>query len=173
MTGLDSRPKKDRAIIGIIIFFLVVAWTVEFYWLFYHRGLPRYDCLGRLWAVYGESDRGYCNPVSPFSLALEGFHVFATTWLHVWLLYAILRRAYYRHALQLSVSSYIVYSVVLYFLVAHLSGYSGMSRHDWRRFTIFFGANLPWLLGSGYMVYDSITAINARLRQEAESERCR
>jgi len=40
---------------------------------------------------------------------------------------AILRGAAYRHPLQLGLGSFMAYSVVLYYLAGHLSGYAGMN----------------------------------------------
>ena len=160
-------PAKDRVIIGLLVFYLFFAFTWELYFLYWHDQLPARtarDFLGFTWAWYGEADRTYYDPVSPFTLSLEGIQVFFTVWLEVWLIGAILKRKSYRHPLQLTISAYVAYSVILYFTVNHVSGYAGMKEKDLAHFALFFSPNLPWLIGHAYMTYDSITAINRRMR---------
>jgi hypothetical protein len=167
----DPLPQKDRVILGLLLFYLLLAFTWEIYFVLYHDQLParaEMDFMGRMCALYGEADRTYYDPVSPFTLSLESIQVFFSSWLNIWLIYAILKRKHYRHTLQLTVSSYLTYSVILYFLVAHVSGYAGMKEKDFAHFALFFGPNLPWLFGHAYMAYDSILAINQRMRRETE-----
>jgi hypothetical protein len=166
-TSSGPLPQKDRVILGLLLFYLLLAFTWEIYFVLYHDQLPvraEMDFLGKMCALYGEADRTYYDPVSPFTLSLESIQVFFSSWLNIWLIYAILKQKFYRHTLQLTVSSYLTYSVVLYFMVAHVSGYAGMKQKDFAHFALFFGPNLPWLLGHAYMAYDSIRAINQRLR---------
>jgi hypothetical protein len=85
-----------------------------------------------------------------------------TTIVNLWLVHAIVQRRPYRHALQLTLGAYLSYSVVLYFLAAHVSGYAGMRERTFPLLAFFYGVTLPWLLGYGFMAWDSYLAITAR-----------
>ena len=63
------------------------------------------DFLARLFRVYAEGDRAYYDPVMALPRALETINVFCTQPLNAWLIYAILARKPYRHALQPIVGS--------------------------------------------------------------------
>jgi hypothetical protein len=87
-----------------------------------------------------------------------------STWLNLLLVYAIVKGKYYRHTLQLTLSTYTAYGTVLYYLVNHVGGYAVMNPQDLKSFLLFYVVNLPWLLGYGYLAYDSIRAIHQRFR---------
>ena len=170
-----GRPRRlsrhDRTIVGLLGFFIVVAFTVELYWVAYHNELPRRsqtDFLAFLFAIYSAGDQAYYQHVSYFALGLETINVFFTQFAHIWLIFAIIRRRPYRHALQLAVSSYLVYSVVLYFWVAYLSGYENMPTKSTYAFFIFVTPNLPWLLANVYLAAHSAAAITRYFRQVDE-----
>jgi hypothetical protein len=57
--------------------------------------------------------------------------------LNVWLIWAIVKRRAYRHVLQLALGSYLSYSVILYWLAGHLSGYEGMRSRTAYAFILF------------------------------------
>src|SRR6185369_14847012 len=81
------------------------------------------DWASALWAIYADADRLWI--VAPWSRAQEAINVFWTSALNVWLIWAIVTRRAYRHVLQLALGSYLSYSVILYWLAGHLSGYEG------------------------------------------------
>jgi hypothetical protein len=158
-------PAGDRVVLGILGFFAVVAFSCELFWLVHARELPQLAptrAMARLFRVYGDADRSYYDAVTPLSLALEGLNVCFTQALGVWLMLAIVRRRDYRHALQLALGAYLAYSVVLYFLRAHLSGYAEMRYRSGATFLLFYGVNLPWLVGPLYLICDSVRAIRRR-----------
>jgi hypothetical protein len=97
-------------------------------------------------------------------MGLESINVFFSQVLNAWLLYAILKGRYYRHILQLIVSTYLAYSVALYFLVAAISGFACMREKTGFNYFLFFVPNLPWFLCYLYMAYDSAADIARRLR---------
>src|SRR5215212_9912116 len=101
------RP-RDRAIIGLLSFFLVIAFTFELWLLLSPDGglvdrARSGDVIARLLSIYGEADRGFYSRPTPFILGLESINVFFTQILNVWLILAILRNKPYRHVLQLAV----------------------------------------------------------------------
>lgn len=154
---------KDRLIIGLLVFFSLFNLTVDLWLVLHARDLPARvdrDPVAYLWSIYAEADRFWV--VAPWSLAQEGLNVFLTTLVNVWLIAAIVRRAPYRHALQLTLGAYMTYSCILYFLAGHLSGYEGMRARTPHAFALFYGSTLPWLLGHGYMAWDSVAAITRR-----------
>jgi hypothetical protein len=164
---VQPLPKKDWVILGMQAFFFLMAVTVELYWVIYSRELvarSRTDLLARLFSYYGRADSAYFDTVTPFTHGLETIQVFVTQPLNLWLIYAIVKRRPYRHALQLTIASYLTYSVILYFWTAHLSGYASMRDHDPQTILLFALPNMPWLLGHIYMAYDSIRAINRSFR---------
>jgi hypothetical protein len=156
-------PAKDRAIVVMLLCFSLFAVTLDLYFVVNARVLESrvgHDWVADLWGIYADVDRTWI--VSPWSLAQEGLNVFVTTLLNVWLMFAIVRGTAYRHALQLTLGSYLSYSVVLYYLAGPLSGYVGMRYRSFYTFAMFYGTALPWLLGHLYMAYDSFVAITRR-----------
>jgi hypothetical protein len=167
---------KDWAIIGMLGFFIAVAWTVELYWvMFYDEMVSRAqtEWLADLFRVYGDADSSYYDlpSAAAYPRGLESFNIFFTQPLNAWLIWAILARRHYRHLLQLILGAYVTYSVLLYFWTAYLCGFERMaSPHSASTYLLFFGPNLPWLLGYLYMAYDSVRAINRRFRSEPACE---
>jgi EXPERA (EXPanded EBP superfamily) len=94
-----------------------------------------------------------------FTLALESFNTVVSQWFNAWLIYAIVKRRYYRHVLQATLATYTTYGTFLYYYVAHLSGYAVMETHGVYPYLMFYLCNAPWLLGYGWMAFDSIREI--------------
>ncbi len=158
-------PTRDRVIIGLLIFFLIIAFSLELYWIIFRYELVAradHEWMAYLFKIYGDADRAYYDQVTPFSSSLEIINVAITQWLNVWLIIAIVKRHYYRYALQLTVGSYLAYSVVLYFWVAHIDGYAAMRYQSFYTYFMFYVPNFPWLFGYAYMAYDAIVAICRR-----------
>jgi hypothetical protein len=146
---------RERLIAWQLAFFIVIAYAIELPWLLSSAELPRLENLwGRIWAFYGQSDRGYYDRVSSFELGLESFHIFVTQWLYVWMLWAVMRRWAYRHVLEVAIGSYVAYSTVVYLVGKHLTGYALMPEHEPRDFLILYLANLPWVSGNLYIAVD-------------------
>jgi hypothetical protein len=165
MTPLSAR---DRVTVGLLAFFMSIALTLEAYWLLFHNSMDgRSDLLARVLQIYWPADRTYRMPgysvEKSFTLALERINVLSQV-LNAWLIFAILRRRSYRHALQLTLSTYIAYGTLLYLYVAHISGYAVFAYRDLYPFLLFYLANAPWLLGYGWMASESIRAIVRRCR---------
>ena len=151
-------PRRDRITVGLLGFFTLIAVTLELYFIACHRDLParmQTQLFARLFAIYGTADRAYFDPVSPLALALEIINVFALQPLCLLLIYAIVRRRPYRWPLQLGIGAYLGMSVVLYFLVGIVSGYDGMAERSGKTFALFYGANLPWLVGYGWLALEA------------------
>lgn len=162
-----SLPARDKAIVGLLVFFLLVAFSLELYWIVHADALPARsggDWIAYLYSIYGEADRAYYDAVTPFTLGLETLNVFVTQIVNLWLIWAILKEAPYRYPLQLAVGSYLTYSVVLYFWVFHLSGYADMRSQTPYTFFLLIAPNLPWLVGYGYLAWDAFRAIVAAER---------
>lgn len=160
-------PARDRGIVTLLVFFLLIAFSMELYWIVHADALPArsaQDWIAYLYSIYGEADRAYYDSVTPFTLGLETINVFVTQILNLWLIWAILRNSAYRYALQLAVGSYLTYSVVLYFWVFHLAGYADMSSRTPYTFFVLIAPNLPWLLGYFYLAWDAFRAIVAAER---------
>ncbi|MGZ3439410.1 MAG: EXPERA domain-containing protein [Polyangia bacterium] len=154
--------RRDRFSVALLGFFGLIAVTLELYFLVCHRDLAaRADSqlFARLFSIYGVADRGYFAPVSSLAVALEGINVFVMQPLCLLLIYAIVRGRAYRWPLQLGIGSYLAFSVVLYFLVAIISGYEEMTERSVRAFALFYGANLPWLVGYAWLALDAAVAI--------------
>lgn len=166
-------PLKDRVILVLLFFFLAVAFSFELYWITHaHRlvELSKSDTIAYWFSFYGECDTAYYEKVSPLALTLEGVNVYFTQALNGLLVWAILKRKPYRHALQLTVASYLSYSVMLYFLETHVGGYAHMRSISTYTYVLFYGVNLPWLLGHLYMVYDSYVTVTRQFRVAARYE---
>ena len=154
---------KDRAIVAMLAAFTVFNLTLDLVLvvnagrLAERRGA---DWASALWAIYADADRFWI--VAPWSWAQEAINVFWTSVLNVWLIWAIVSRRAYRHVLQLALGAYLSYSVILYWLAGHLSGYEGMRARTAYAFLLFYGTALPWLAAHLYMTYDSAVAITRR-----------
>jgi len=158
-------PRRDRVTLVLLSFFILMAWTVELYWLVYNDQLStraENEWLARVFQVYSAADAAYFDHVTPLTRFLEGFHVLITAPLMLCIVYAIVQRRPYRHSLQLVVASVISYSTFLYLIEGHLSGYARMQPYGAGNLLLFILPNLPWLLGGLYLGYDSVRAINRR-----------
>ena len=155
--------RRDHAIVAMLLFFSLFNVTLDLYLVWNAARLESMvatDWVAWLWSLYAHADRFWI--VAPWSLAQEALNVYVTTFVNLWLVYAIVTRRRYRHALQLTLGSYLSYSVVLYFLAGHVSGYAGMREVTLPLLAFFYGVTLPWLLGYGFMAWDSYRAITAR-----------
>jgi hypothetical protein len=163
--GQVKLATRDWVIVGFLGFFILMAYTIELYFVVYHDQLvarSATDFFAKCYAVYGAGDNAYFGKVTALTRSLEGINIFCTQFLNAWLIYAILKAKPYRHVLQLGVAAYLSYSVILYFWSAHISGYENMAvKNAWAYF-IFYVPNLPWLLAHLYMVYDSSVSITRR-----------
>ena len=159
---------RDRWVLRLTIFFILMALTVELPWLLASAELGHMGgAFDAMWSFYSRADRGYYDAVSGLERGVESFHLFATQWLHLWLIWAILTRWAYRYALQLVVGSYVAFSTAVYLLAKHMTGYPLMQEHTADAFLILYFANLPWLIGNGWIAYDAARGLVARLpRQE-------
>jgi len=162
------RPmsRRDRVILGLLCFYVLIALSLELYWLNYRDELVArapHELFARLFQIYGDADRAYYDRVTPLAIGLEGINVYFTQILNVLLVYAIVARRTWRHTLQLLLGSYVTYSVILYFYAAHATGYPDMRYQSAYTYFLFYAPNLPWLLGYGYMVLDSIRAIHRHI----------
>lgn len=161
---------RDRAILALLGFFLLVALTLEWWWLRHSPdervALRSTSLFARLFDLYGACDRFYFEARSSLMLSLELLNVYVTQALNLWLVFAIVRRRSYRHVLQLAIGSYVSYSVVLYFLVGHVSGYEGARVRTPSALALFYGANVPWLVGHLFLVWDSARAIGQRFADQ-------
>ena len=158
-----SRATKDRAIIAMLGFFSVFNVTLDLALVRRGRELPGLvgrDWAADLWSFYAEADRFWI--VAPWSLAQEWFNVYVTTLVNLVLIAGIVRRARWRHPLQLGLGVYLSYSCLQYFLVGHLSGYEGMREHTPLSFALFYGLTVPWLAGHAWLAWDSFVAIVRR-----------
>jgi hypothetical protein len=168
VTGARSEPlvTKDRITIGLLCFYLLIGLTLELYWITFHNEmLQHHDIFNKLLSIYWPCDRTYRDPgfdaQTGFTFSLESLNVFSQP-LNALLIWAILKRKPYRHALQLCLSTYLAYGTVLYFYVAHLTDYAVFTERTTSSFVLFVVANCPWLLGYGWMAYESIVAIKKR-----------
>lgn len=163
----DPLAAKDRFLIGLLAFYVVMAFTIELYFVVKRpelAALADTEFFARCFEIYAAGDRQYFDGDWPWmAMALEVFNIFVTQWLNMLLIYAIIQRTRYRYPLQLLIGAYLGYSVLLYFLTGHISGYRDMPVHDAWGFFIFYAPNLPWLLGPAYMVYDGFRAIVPRM----------
>jgi hypothetical protein len=155
---------KDKAIIGLLLFYTTVALTLELYWLIFHQVMEsRTYLFAQLFALYWPADYTYRIPGYPiekaFTLALESVNVLITPWLSMGLIWAILKRRPYRYALQLVIATYTFYGTYLYYSTAHISGYAVFEYKSAYAYLLFYLTNLPWLAGYAWIGWDAYRAI--------------
>jgi hypothetical protein len=161
--GMQLDP-RDKIVICLIVFFTAVALTFELYWLIFNQAMEnRTDFLARAFALYWPVDSTYRVPglsvAKSFTLVLEGVNTFITPSLSSVLVWGILTRRPFRHALQLTIATYSLYSVLLYYLVAHISGYAVFENKDATTFLLFYLVNAPWFVGYAWMGWDAFQAL--------------
>jgi hypothetical protein len=147
---------KDKIVICLVVFFSAIALTFELYWLIFNQAMEsRSDLMARAFALYWPADSTYRVPgrsvAKSFTLALEGVNTFITPCLSFVLVWGILKRRPFRHALQLIIATYSLYSVLLYYLVAHISGYA--------TFLLLYLVTAPWFVGYAWMGWDAFQAL--------------
>jgi hypothetical protein len=155
---------KDKMVIGLIVFFTAVALTLELYWLIFNQEMEaRSDLFASLLALYWPADITYrvaeLSVAKSFTLALEGVNTFITPWLSLVLVWAILKRKPYRYPLQLTIAAYTFYGTLLYYMVAHISGYAVFEDKDATTFLLFYLVNAPWFIGYAWLGLDAFHAL--------------
>jgi hypothetical protein len=162
---LRRLSTADRATLALLGFYLVAAFTIELWFVVHFHDVTRQTGLfARAYEMYGAADAAYYGRGDVFvPLALESFNVFFTQALNVLLAFAIVRYRSWRHPLQLLVSSYVVYSVLIYFWIAGVSGFAGMPERSPAAFALLFAANAPWLLGYGWMAWRSFGVLTRKM----------
>jgi cholestenol Delta-isomerase len=157
--------RADKIALSLIAFFVVVALTIELYWLVHAFYLPSLNSwLAHGFAFYGRGDRGYFDEVSWFEVGLESFNIIITVPAYLVLGYAIVSRRVFRWPMQLCLGAYTTYSVVLYLTAKHVTGYVEMPQHDLASFLILYVPNLPWLFGNGYLALDAANVVLRAVR---------
>lgn len=154
---------KDRWIIAALVFFCLFNLTMDLYLVLNSTVLAERastNWFAYFWAMYSDVDRGWI--VDPWSLAQETLNVVVATPVNLWLIWAIVKEAPGRHPLQLGLGVCMVYSVVLYHVAGHLSGYAGMRERTLSSFAVYYGSTAPWLFFHAYLAYDSAVAIRRR-----------
>ncbi|HEY1338123.1 MAG TPA: emopamil-binding family protein [Bryobacteraceae bacterium] len=158
-------PARERTAAGMVLFFILAAFTLETYFVLNSGRLAeRRDLAARAFAFYGQGDRGYYDRVTTLERGLESFNILFTQPLNILLLWGIVRRRLWRYPLQLGVCSYVSYSTALYLVSNHWTGYAEMPRHDLASFLIFYVPNLPWLAGNAWLAWDAGRAIGSAFR---------
>ena len=108
----------------------------------------RTDLFASTLALYWPADCTYrisgYPPEKSFTLALESVNTLITPWLSFLLIWAIVKSKPYRYPLQLVIATYTFYGTLLYYLVAHISGYAVFAYHGTYPYVMFYLANLPW-----------------------------
>jgi cholestenol delta-isomerase len=157
---------KDRLTIGLLAYFMLVASVLELWWVLHSpaekAALRGHSVIGRVWELYGACDRGYFDAPSPLAWFLETVNVCFTQPLNLLLIYAIVRAKPYRWTLQLAMTSYYCFALILYFAVAHLSGYAMMRERSPYTFFLFYGSNGPWLLSHLWLWWEAARAVTRR-----------
>jgi hypothetical protein len=59
------------------------------------------------------------------------------------------------------------YGTVLYYYVAHLSGYAVFAYKGVYTYALFYASNAPWFLGCGWMMLDATRHILQRFKTAA------
>ncbi len=165
----DRLPRRDRIVIGLVVFFALIA-PLEGYYVLFHQELERRDDIFvRLLSLYWSADYTYRVPgyalEKCFSLSLEGVNTLVTQPLSFLLVYGIVKRRPWRHVLQLTLATYTFYGTFLYYSVGHLSGYKGFAHRGIENFLLFYLCNLPWFVGYAWMAFDAMRAITRRFTE--------
>jgi len=155
--------------IGLLGYFFLVAMTLEVWWVLHSpaqkAALRGHSFVGKFWEIYSACDRGYFEEPSPLAWCLETINVGITQPLNLWLVWAIVRGKPYRWTLQLAMTSYYCFALILYFAVGHVSGYAMMRERSAYTFFLFYGTNGPWLLGHLWLWWQAARAVTRRFAE--------
>lgn len=151
---------KDKITVGFLSLFVVIAWTIELFWFIRHNSIHTMTgIIPRAFALYGRGDDTWFDVAAapPFALSfillLEAIHIFGSQLLNIFLIRAIVKGAAYRYKLQLLVSSYVFYSVLVYYGVHWVAGFPCMPHKDLASYAVFFGFNAPYLIYGLFAVW--------------------
>lgn len=166
--GAARLSLRDKVTVGLVCFYIAVAITFEGYWLLFNQVMEqRHDILAKALSVYWPVDYTYRVSGYPiekcFTMSVESLNVFIWQPLSLVLVYGIVKRKYWRHPLQLLVSLPVFYGTVLYYYVAHLSGYAVFAHKGPGAYALFYLINAPWFVGYLFLIYDATRAILRRL----------
>ncbi|MGK5627836.1 hypothetical protein [Streptomyces sp. URMC 123] len=155
------RTAEDRITLGFLAFSLLLAFSLESYFLLHFDDIHRQDHpFADLFRIYAAGDLSYYGQGDiHFPLALESLNVCVTQVLNAAVAVGLLRGRAYRYPLQLAVSSYVSYSVVLYFWTAALGGHPNMPEKNAWGYFIFYAPNLPWLAGNLLLAWFAFRAV--------------
>lgn len=158
---------EDRISIAILAFFLIMAFSIELYFIINFNDITRQtDLFGQAYKLYGRGDAAYYGQgFTALPLALESTNVFAVQIFNGLLIWAIVRRRRYRYPLQLALSAYVAALVILYLWTAHVSGYAGMAERTFWNFFILYAPNMPWFVGYLFLVHRSFVPILRRFSE--------
>jgi hypothetical protein len=162
------KGRKDVLVLGLAVFYVVMGLGVDLYWFLHRDHLPSLvesSWVARLYRDFAAADRGYYDRVGKMESALEAMNISVTQVFNLLLVWGVLRDRPWRYPLQLAVGSYVSYSVVLDYWVAHLGGYPNMAEKTPDHMAMFFAGSLPWILGHLYWAADAAAAINRRFRE--------
>ena len=172
--GASRTARINPIVIGLVLFFIAFNFTIDRYWVSHAHELParaQNEVFARMFENYAQADRGYFDKVTEAELALETVNSTLTQGLTILLLIALLLRWPLRVPLQIAIGSYVAYSVLFNWWCAIIAGFPGMDQKTPAHFALFFGANLPWLLGHAYTAYDGIRAALAALCRRPSADR--
>jgi hypothetical protein len=166
----SSLRFADKAILGFLVLFFVVSF-LEGYWLLHHNEMEsRTDFAARLLKIYWPMDYTFRIPgygmEKAVTLSVESINTCVSQWFNLLLIWAIVKRKAWRHPLQMILATYTAYGTVLYYYVAHLSGYKVMAEKTPMNLFLFYLINAPWLIFCIYMVYDSVRACTRALASQ-------
>src|SRR5579872_681182 len=106
------RQPINRFAVGLIVFFLLFAVTIDLYWLVNHDRLPQLAAsspVARMYRDFAPADHGYYDRPGKLEVGLEALNVFVTPLFYVALLYGLMRRRPWRYAVQLALGSWVAY----------------------------------------------------------------
>jgi hypothetical protein len=167
-SGAAPLSTRDKVTLVIIAFYVVIAVTFEGYWLVFNQVMEqRHDVFAKALSVYWPVDYTYRVSGYPiekcFTMSVESLNVLVWQPLSLLLAYAIVKRRVWRYPLQLLVSIPPFYGTVLYYYVAHLSGYAVFAHKDAGAYALFYLINAPWFVGYVFLVYDATRETLRRL----------
>jgi len=172
----NSMRSQDKFIIVMIAVFTSVAFSLELYWLIFNQVMEsRTDLLARILALYWPADYTWrisgTPPQKALSISLETVNVFITPWLSLGLIWSIIKKRIYRFPLQLLIGTYTAYGTIIYYSVAHVSGYPLLEYKGVYPFLLFYLANFPWLVAYAWLTWDAFSELLKRLDGRLPSQR--
>lgn len=165
----DTRQhlRPNSVVVTLVALVIAFNFTLALYWVAHTGDLPARaehgDALALLFKYYAVADPAFYDRITQQELGIGWINVTAAQGLYLWLLASLLRCRPEWPVLQLSIGSFVSYSVLIHWWCAAIAGFPDIADKGSAYILLFFAAGAPWLLVHLYIAWDAWRAIMLRI----------